>query len=163
MLADQDSKSSKKQKRHDEIKKWEKKNNFVYATTEANEIENLIAPEILKGILKDELKIDKDKVDGLELKSDDYKEVGLGEFIMEKYYKGMPIKKIRQIKGESGTLKYDYKTKFSIYVHKKVEEEKVEDGKITWDDIAKNQYAKNLIENIFEFIKTHNGKFSELE
>ncbi len=142
------------------------KGNFVYKTTGVREIENLMSVKILKMILKEEFpktikKEDRGRIDGLKMSEEDYKSVGLGEFLRdlkigfeETNKKKSGASNTEGIVKSSETLSDHFKKAFARHV-----EERINESKITWDMIAKNTHAKELIENLYKFIEKSNEGF----
>ena len=155
LLADQD-KSESKERFHKEIGSWQS-DNFIYRTTQAIEIENLISPEVLKLFLKDSLKIDPEIVDDLHFTEEDYKDERLAAFLKKKFGNKKTLSLpsgLQDDANKSGTLSTYYKNKLSQFVA-----DKINVGDISWEKISQNKAASQVITEIYEFIKKHNPHF----
>lgn len=146
LLADKDG--DNKRKKHNHLKSISKEHdNMEYQTTEVLEIENLISFKILKKILIDVLKQDKDVVEKINnFHTKDYKDIGLGKFLNQKISKRKNIN-LPKISDNNKTLNSRYKLKFATYFASKVDSEE-----ITWDMISESYYAKKITILIYNFI-----------
>lgn len=146
LLADKDG--DNKRKKHNHLKSISKEHdNMEYQTTEVLEIENLISFKILKKILIDILKQDKDVVEKINnIHTKDYKDIGLGKFLNQR----ISIRKninLPKISDNNKTLNSRYKLKFATYFASKVDS-----GEITWDMISESYYARKITISIYNFI-----------
>ncbi|WP_336128778.1 AAA family ATPase [Mesoflavibacter sp. CH_XMU1422-2] len=146
LLADKDGEN--KRKKHNHLRSIAKKyDNMEYQTTKVLEIENLISFKILKKILIDILKQDKDVVEKVNnIHTKDYKDIGLGKFLNQRISKRKNIN-LPKISDNNKTLNSRYKLKFATYFASKVDS-----GEITWDMISESYYARKITISIYNFI-----------
>jgi len=142
LLADTDK---GKKTKHDALEVLSR-DNFKYSQTGAVEIENVISVKILLKMFKSFWNLDSAK---FKIKESDYRNVRMGEFFNKRINPKLTKKKKFSLK--SGTLKNYYKNRISSFVL-----DKVKNKEIVWDDININADAKRIIEDIYNFIDTHN-------
>lgn len=152
LLADNDNvdKRSAKGKRRKLLEENTKNNsNFLYQNTELKEIENLLPKVIIKDFLNSLIKDleDFESINIIGFDKSDYDKIGLGEFYESLLIKnGISKKQHKSFKAESGTLKNDYKIMLADFVINS--EYKYEDF------IEDNDILKQIIEDLYEFIKS---------
>ncbi len=143
LLADTDT---EKEKKHKELESLTR-DDFIYNQTGAIEIENIISSKILLLLFKSIWEIDSSR---FRIADKDYESVRLGEFFNKRL--NPKLKKVRNFKGDSGTLTTYYKNKISEFILKASE-----NGTITWDDVQVNEHAKRITENLYTYIRSKNN------
>ena len=148
LLADNDNVDSrtKKGKRRKALEKLNNPN-FKYQNTIYREIENLLPAKIIIDFMKTLVEESEfEKIDMLNLKRISYNNVGLGKFINETFSSNN-IKCFKKIDSSIGeTLSTPYKHKLCDFVT---------NGNYSYEDlIHDNQQLKEIIENLYSFIKS---------
>lgn len=146
LLADNDNADGKKLERRQKLEQISSQGaNFKYQNTNYREIENLLPVKVIKDFLLELVNIsEKDNLEGIIFKREDYITIGLGKYI-EDLFKKNKIKDFKKFKDDSGTLKSSYKTKLSEFVV---------NGNYTYQDlIFENKELDKIIIDLYSFIK----------
>lgn len=149
LLADNDNanKGSKKDLRRTSLHKLSNENdNFTYQNTELKEIENLLPKKVIQDFMK--ILISKEesqeKSQKIKFKREDYKNIGLGEFYINKFKNFINKNHLKSFNAESGSLKNDYKIKLASFV--------VYSDYTYLDLIEDNKELDTIIESLYNFI-----------
>ncbi|MBV9867110.1 MAG: AAA family ATPase [Abitibacteriaceae bacterium] len=137
LLADQDKNKEEKHAALTAIA--EGRSNFAYFVLPCIEIENMLSPTELKLSLPHFLK-KKNEVFEVSFKQEDYKEVRMGTFLLEKFSVYVPTTWVEN----SGTLATVQKNRLCKYTVKQ----------IRWDTMSEE--AKDLTETLYNFLLKHN-------
>lgn len=142
LLADSDF-DNDKHSRYEKIKC----KNFKYHKTDLPEIENLLPDNILKAFLQS-LKCATDSIEKALPIPDNVK---LGNHFSKWITRGGKAIKFEAKNG--GTLRSDYKSKLSQFVHNKIS------GRdFTWEHLKSRSQLKTIIEDLYKFIEASNKK-----
>jgi hypothetical protein len=142
MLADQDD-SNEKRKFHRAMSALERKN-FVYMTTKAREIENTLPVEVLVRLLRRGIgeASARAKFQGYDYVAN--KNRRMGE-VLSSLNDGRSRGKYADANG--GLTTY-YKLELAKELSASIDQ-----GELSWPEIAKNRYAKEITLSLFEFLK----------
>ncbi|MFD0863234.1 AAA family ATPase [Sungkyunkwania multivorans] len=153
LLSDNDNAIGKKAERKQNLLSLTKKNsNFLYHDTVHKEIENLLPPNIISGFMK-KLVRDKQsetKIEKIKISSEEYRHVGLGDFLLKKLQDiGIDDRNIKSFRASSGTLKNEYKHKLCNYYIKSFNDSDM----LSFE----NDYLIKEIDKLYNFIKNNSS------
>lgn len=141
LLADSDFDKDK----HSRYEKIETEN-FKYHKTDLPEIENLVPDDILRSFLQS-LECD---TDSIEKAFPVPANIKLGRHFSKITRRGKPVKFEAKA---GGTLSSDYKSRLSQFVYNKIASHD-----FAWEHLQSKSQLKNIVEDLYEFIKTSNKR-----